>query len=76
MLKKTVLTFHPSSKQWGFTLQHRWVPMHCGERFGIVVTGRRVGCRLEMDRDWYVELADDIRFILHPRTAYTVYVDA
>ena len=76
MHRKALLSYDPSEGQWGYTLRGRWYRVRCGEQFGMKMGAGFVGCRLELDAHWYVELSNDIRFILHPRSIYTVLVDA
>ncbi len=76
MRKNAFLTYDPSKDQWGVKLRGRWYRMSCGERFGLKIGRTYVGCRLELDTTWYVELPDNPRFILHPRSAYSVSVEA
>lgn len=45
--------------------------LHCGEQFLLLVEGRYLPCRLELDKDWYV-IFEDIRFYLHKRTRYQI----
>ncbi|MFC4766082.1 DUF5348 domain-containing protein [Effusibacillus consociatus] len=47
------------------------MPMYCGEQLFILVDGRYLLCRLELDRDWYV-IFEDTRFYSHKRTHYQV----
>jgi hypothetical protein len=76
MRKQTMMTYDPERAEWGVRLNGNWYGMHCGEGFGLRIGTTVVGCRLEADSNWYVELPDATRFILHPRTVYTVTVDA
>jgi hypothetical protein len=76
MDRRGILTYDPSVDQWGANLRGRWYRVRCGEQLGIKIGSTIVGCRLELDTHWYVELPDDSRFILHPRSVYTVAIDA
>lgn len=76
MPRKTQLTYDSSTDQWGVTIKNRWYGVGCGECFGLRIGKSFIGCRLEIDSNWYVILPDDTRFILHPRTSYMVSIDA
>lgn len=76
MCRHALLSYDSSADQWGVKLQGRWYRVGCGEQFALRMGDVYVGCRLELDAHWYVELPNAARFILHPRSVYTVSVDA
>lgn len=47
------------------------LPVHCGDHFYILVEGKYLPCRIELDVNWYVDLGQSI-FYLHPKMRYRV----
>jgi hypothetical protein len=48
------------------------VGLHCGECFEIQVGTSYLPCRIEMEADWYLIIANSTVFHLHPKSSYRV----
>jgi hypothetical protein len=65
------MKYDPALDCWVVILQGRAYVIHCGEYFNLFFAEKRVNCRLERDRNWYV-IIYGVRFILHPKEIYMI----
>jgi hypothetical protein len=65
------MIYDPELDGWVVILRGRAYIIHCGEYFNLSFAEKRVNCRLERDRNWYV-IIYGVRFILHPKEIYKI----
>lgn len=48
--------------------------MHCGEGFLMHIGNRKIPCRIEMGKTWYV-IVEDVQFALLKGQSYLISID-
>ncbi|WKB37222.1 DUF5348 domain-containing protein [Terrilactibacillus sp. S3-3] len=48
------MTYNQEQDRWVVSLDGQLYGLHCGESFSILIGPRRIKCRLELGRDWYI----------------------
>lgn len=67
------MKFDAGQDCWVVNLRGQWYGLHCGEHFEIVLGGRNIPCRLELDLEWYIIMLD-VTFYLRNRDTYKIII--
>ena len=71
MVRPQQMEYDRELQRWRVTQSGNDYGLHCGEHFSIVINGKPVPCRIELDRSWYV-IMNGAKFNLRETDHYSV----
>ncbi|MCF8568576.1 DUF5348 domain-containing protein [Alicyclobacillus tolerans] len=73
-MQRAVLRYLKEYDRWVAEVGEEMFSLHCGEGFELHMGRRKVPCRIEMGRTWYV-IMEDIPLVLMQNRTYRISID-
>ena len=73
-MRRAVLRYMEEYDRWFADVGKEMFSLHCGEGFQLHMGRRKVPCRIEMGRTWYV-FAEDVPLVLMQNRTYLISID-